>query len=160
MAAARNRSRFFCAIAGTFRLCSLDKQIIYDKLTLQFHKSDERGAVVKSSARSAKGAAAEASILPYKRGNGCWAAGEYVADCHESGALSSVRGGTIGFRTASKHARPRVFHFFRNARFIMLSENAQAGSKNREARFLFPHHSEIVKLTRTQTKVREEIKPT
>ena len=107
----------------------------------------------------AKGAAAEVS-KPESVGGRCWAAGEYVADCHESGALSSVRGGTIGFRTASKHARPRVFHFFRNARFINLSENAQAGSKNREARFLFPHHSEIVKLTRTQTKVREEIKPT
>ena len=39
----------------------------------------------------AKGAAAEASkALGAQR---CWAAGEYVADCHESGELSLVKGG-------------------------------------------------------------------
>ncbi|MPM93889.1 hypothetical protein SDC9_141031 [bioreactor metagenome] len=74
----------------------LDNEIIYDKLSLQFHRSDERGAVVKSSARSAKGAAAEASE-PGEFGRGCWAAGEYVADCHVCGELSSVRGGVFGF---------------------------------------------------------------
>ena len=79
---------------------ALDNQIIYDKLTLQFHRSDERGAVVKSSARSAKGAAAEAS-KPEVFGEGCWAAGEYVADCHVCGELSSVRSGANGFASHS-----------------------------------------------------------
>ena len=40
----------------------------------------------------AKGAAAEASKAAKVR-RGCWAAGEYVADCHESGELSLVKGG-------------------------------------------------------------------
>ena len=132
----------FCAIARTFRLCSLDKQIIYDKLTLQFHKSDERGAVVKSSARSAKGAAAEASILPYKRGNGCWAAGEYVADCHESGALSSVKGGAK-LPLASLHARPRAFHF--TGKRVLLSKQTRKAGEFRPESAFFTHHSEIVR---------------
>ena len=40
----------------------------------------------------AKGAAAEASKAAKVR-RGCWAAGEYVADCHESGELSLVESG-------------------------------------------------------------------
>ena len=93
MAAAFHKAAAFLSEKQARGDCTLDKQIIYDKLFLQFHRSDERGAVVKSSVFCAKGAAAEASESPNKRGIGCWAAGEYVADCHESGALSSVRGG-------------------------------------------------------------------
>jgi hypothetical protein len=81
-----------------------------------------------------KGAAAEASKPPYKRGRGCWAAGEYVADCHESGALSSVRGGIMRFRTASKACKTARFPFFSERAFYYFSNktrrpNAKIGKR-------------------------------
>ena len=81
----------------------------------------------------AKGAAAEASFLPYKRGNGCWAAGEYVADCHESGALSSVKGGAK-LPLASLHARPRAFHFTGKRVLFYKNRRAKPESLDRKVR--------------------------
>ena len=56
---------------------------------------NDRGAAVKSSFSGKDGErGCRRSVSTLQRcGWGCWAAGEYVADCHESGELSLVKGG-------------------------------------------------------------------
>lgn len=164
MAAAVTRGRFFAQESCFFGLVGLTNKSYMINYLYNFIGLMREARLSRVAFCARKG-------LPPKHPNhrkagiGCWAAGEYVADCHESGALSSVRGERKSFRTASSYARPRVFHFFYgNARFYLPNMTRKAGdfdrkarfyffirartpSKKRKSRLIFPHHSEIVKQT-------------
>jgi hypothetical protein len=115
---------FFSANLPVSQDCSLDKQIIYDKLTLQFHRSDERGAVVKSSVVSRERGCRRSIFLPIKREEDAGLRENMsqtvtkVERCHRSGAGEKLSHRIIACMTAR-------FPFYRKARFILFRERAK-----------------------------------